>query len=221
LIVATDVEFHPDAALLALVEGLYVRSNVGYDFGAWAHVVRQNPELLSAETVYLVNDSMIGPLNHRKFEHVLHRIRSNKSDVIGLTDSYEKGWHIQSYFIALKREALASAALRKFIDSIKNVSDKRGVITAYEARFAPVLQAAGLSCEVLFPARNADNQSLANWHGLIRAGLPFVKVTALRYFSRSFETRNWRRILRSEGFDPQLAEQALTSVRAHGTPAEL
>src|SRR4030095_11291646 len=66
LIVTTDLEFYAEPALLALVEGLYVRTNVGYDFGAWAHVVRQNPQLLSADILYLVNDSIIGPLNQQK-----------------------------------------------------------------------------------------------------------------------------------------------------------
>jgi lipopolysaccharide biosynthesis protein len=154
---------------------------------------------------------MIGPLNEQKFARVLQLIRASTSDVIGLTDSYEKGWHIQSYFIALKRKALASRVFRKFIDGVKNLADKNGVVNAYETRLAPTLQAAGLSCEVLFPVTRGYNHSLADWRSLIGSGLPFVKVSALRTRMRSFGTRSWRKILRSEGFDHRLAEQTLNA----------
>jgi lipopolysaccharide biosynthesis protein len=208
LIVAADAEFR-EADVALLVDGLYVRQNVGYDFAAWAHVLRANPNLLDADILYLINDSTIGPLNDRKFGEVLRHVRASGSDVIGLTDSYERGWHIQSYFVALKRAALASAALQTFIDGVKNLAEKRDVVNAYEGRFAPMLQAAGLSCEVLFPAGKAYNPSLVDWRELIGSGLPFVKVSALRHSLRGFAGADWRRVLQSEGFDCHLAEQAL------------
>jgi lipopolysaccharide biosynthesis protein len=212
LIVAADLPFREvEEPLLVLLDGLYIRENIGYDFAAWAHVLRENPQLYSADILYLVNDSMLGPLNEQKFAAMLQKLRSSKSDVIGLTDSYERGWHIQSYFIALKSAALSSAALLTFIEKIKNVADKRYVVNAYEVRLAPTLQAAGLHCEVLFPSNKTYNPSLLDWHSLIRSGLPFVKVAVVRDSSRGFDNRNWRKILQSEGFDEQLVEQALLS----------
>jgi lipopolysaccharide biosynthesis protein len=213
LIVAADVEFcEPDGALLAVLDGLYIRQNVGYDFAAWAHVLRENSKLLCADILYLVNDSTIGPLNDQKFAELLRRVRSSKSDVIGLTDSYERGWHIQSYFVAMKCAALSSPALQAFLAKVKNLSEKRDVVNAYEARFAATLQAAGLRCEVLFPASKAyRNPSLVDWRALIRSGLPFVKVVALRNSLRSFGSTDWRKVLQSEGFDYRLAEETLAS----------
>jgi lipopolysaccharide biosynthesis protein len=224
LIVAADGEFcAPDADLLALVDGLYVRQNVGYDFAAWAHVLRENRQLLECDILYLVNDSTIGPLSERKFEELLARVRSSESDLVGLTDSYERGWHIQSYFIALKPAALSSPAFWAFIAKVKNLADKKDVVNAYETRFAPTLQAAGLRCEVFFPAHTSHNPSLMDWRALSGSGLPFVKLAALRsswsinswrsYSWRSFGNAGWRRILQSEGFDCRLAEEALASHR--------
>jgi lipopolysaccharide biosynthesis protein len=210
LIVANDVEFcEPDGALLALLDGLYIRQNIGYDFAAWAHVLRENPGLLGADILYLINDSTVGPLNEEKFAELLRRVRSSKSDVVGLTDNYERGWHIQSYFLALKCTALSFPALAAFIAKIKNLSEKKAVINAYEVRFAPTLQAAGLRCEVLFPASKAYNPSLADWRALIGSGFPFVKLAALRNSLRSFGGADWRKVLQSEGFDYRLAEEAL------------
>jgi lipopolysaccharide biosynthesis protein len=210
VIIASDGEFRADTTLLALAHGLYVRQNVGFDFGAWAHVLRTEPQLLSgADILYLVNDSMLGPLNEQKFDRVLERIRASAADVIGLTDSYEKRWHVQSYFIVLKQRTLASPAFRRFIDGIKNLADKQAVVNAYETRFAPTLETAGLSCEVLFPVTRGYNHSLADWDTLIRSGLAFVKVSALRQRTQKLRPRDWQKLLRSEGFDPRLAEQTL------------
>jgi lipopolysaccharide biosynthesis protein len=210
LIVATDGEFREsDTGLPALLGGLYVRQNVGYDFAAWAHVLRADSRLLASDILYLLNDSVIGPLDDRKFEDLLRRVRSSTSDVIGLTDSYERGWHIQSYFIALKSAALSSPELQAFIAKIKNLSEKRAVINAYETRLAAILRAAGLRCEVLFPTRNGYNPSLVDWQPLIGSGLPFVKLAALRNEPRSSGKRDWREILQAIGFDSRLAEAAL------------
>jgi lipopolysaccharide biosynthesis protein len=210
LIVAADREFHePDSGLTGLLDGLYVRQNVGYDFAAWAHVLRENPALLRVDILYLINDSMVGPLNQERFARLLERVRSSNSDVVGLTDSYERGWHIQSYFLALKCAALKSPALSSFIAGVKNLSEKRAVVNAYETRLAPSLQAAGLCCEALFPASRAHNPSLAEWRALIGSGLPFVKVVALRNSARGSGDGEWQTALRAEGFDVRLVEQAL------------
>jgi lipopolysaccharide biosynthesis protein len=210
LIVAADAEFlDADESLLGLVDGLYVRQNIGYDFAAWAHLLREHPALLDADILYLINDSMVGPLNEDKFRDLLGRVRSSKCDLVGLTDGYEYGWHIQSYFIALTAAALTSPALRAFMMNVKSLASKLDVVMAYETRFASALQQAGLRCEVLFPARKAGNPSLLDWRALIRAGLPFVKVAALQDQSRSFGKRNWRKVLQAEGFDCRLAEAVL------------
>jgi lipopolysaccharide biosynthesis protein len=215
LIVAADTKFcELDSHLTALLDGLYVRQNVGYDFAAWAHILRRNPQLLSTDILYLINDSTIGPLNEQKFEHLLKRIRSSSSDVVGLTDSYERGWHIQSYFIALKGRVLSSLILQAFIGQIKNLKAKNDVVVAYEVRLAQTLRSAGLNCEVLFPrtfaAGKAYNPSLLDWRSLVGCGLPFVKLAALR---DTFGDSDWRTVLKSDGFDYRLAEYALASRR--------
>jgi GT2 family glycosyltransferase len=182
LIVAAEAPFHePDAASFDSVAGLYVRQNVGFDFAAWAHVLRANPQIFSANILYLINDSVIGPLNEQKFEEVLRRVRSSEADVIGLTDNFECGWHIQSYFIALKSKALMSGALREFFRNIKNLREKEDVTNFYEIRLAPELRSAGLRCEALFPAEQNHNPTTSSdWKDLIESGFPYVKMGVLR-----------------------------------------
>ena len=106
LIVAADGPFADgDDALLADVDGLFVRENTGYDFAAWAHVVRLVPNLLDIETLYFVNDSLVGPFNDDLLASVIDRIRTSSSDVLGLTDNYEIRWHVQSFFLAFQTES--------------------------------------------------------------------------------------------------------------------
>jgi lipopolysaccharide biosynthesis protein len=210
LIIATDrpVPVARDE-LPDIVDGLYVRENQGFDFGAWAHVLREVPEFYAGQILYLLNDSVIGPLNEKKFEEVLRRLRASKNDVIGLTDNLERGWHIQSYFIALKSRALASNALREFFDNVKNLSDKEDVINSYEICLAPTLQAAGLSCDVLFPAEGTHNTSLFDWKSLVGSGFPFVKVAAL--CDSRIDNTGWSQVLQMEGFEPRIAEHAVAA----------
>jgi hypothetical protein len=93
LIVAADAPFSDaDADLLTAMAGVFVRRNEGYDFAAWAHILKLHPELFSATILYLLNDSVIGPFNDDEFGNLLKVIRANSADVLGLTESYEYNW---------------------------------------------------------------------------------------------------------------------------------
>ena len=57
LIVAADHGFSDDEPWLrALVDGLYVRQNGGWDFACWAHVLRLNRQLYRSGILYWLND---------------------------------------------------------------------------------------------------------------------------------------------------------------------
>ena len=73
------------AGLSSQVDGLFVRQAKGYDFAAWAHMLRLHPELFAAKIMYLTNDSVIGPIDQSEFSDVISQIRDSKADVIALT----------------------------------------------------------------------------------------------------------------------------------------
>ena len=207
LIIAAD---HPVAVareeLSDLVDGLYVRQNLGYDFAAWAHVLREAPKLFAANILYLLNDSVIGPLNEKKFTKVLHRLRHSNAAVVGLTDNFELCWHIQSYFIAVKKSAMG--VLEEFMEEVMILPDREDVISQYEITLTPAFREAGLAIEVLFPSKDNRNQTMSYWKRLIHAGLPFVKVSQLIRLSGAEDT-GWRELLKAEGFDPDVAERTI------------
>jgi len=197
------------------LDGMFVRRNEGYDFAAWAHILRLHPELYDAKILYLLNDSVIGPMSDASFGAMLTRLRNSPAGLIGLTDNIVRDWHIQSYFLALKRPALSSIALRKFISDIVSYEDLEDVIDNFEVRLAPTLKAAGVECEVLFQLTEfRDDPTVYLWKQLLQSGFPFVKVKTLGGVSAGVDVSDWRELLAAQGYDVSLAERTLAEAKA-------
>ena len=207
LIVSTDMGWKfRNSDLLSSVDGLFVRQNKGFDFAAWAHVLQLRPETGHATILYLVNDSLIGPIDQTKVAEILRRIRASKADVIGLTENRERGWHLQSYFLAFKPRALHSTAFASFIERIVCYEDKLDVIADYELRFATDFKRAGLDCEPIFRAPDARNPTTYHWKQLIDSGFPFVKAELFQ--DAEFNADHGPQFLSAMGFDIRLAERS-------------
>ena len=148
LIVNADVPFIAPQQIdkISGINGMFVRRNegYGYDFAAWAHILLLHPELFDAKILYLLNDSVVGPTNDAVFAAMLARLRNSPAGLIGLTENFARGWHIQSYFLALKPPAVSSLALRKFVRDIVAYKDLEDLIDNLEIRPAPALRAAGV-----------------------------------------------------------------------------
>jgi ADP-heptose:LPS heptosyltransferase/GT2 family glycosyltransferase/tetratricopeptide (TPR) repeat protein/SAM-dependent methyltransferase len=210
LIVATDIPcLDADNDLVDATDGIFVRANEGFDFAAWAHVLHLNPELFSASILYLINDSLIGPTNDELFGNVLHRLRKSPADLIGLTENYEKGWHVQSYFFALRSHALSSAVFQQFIQGIVSYKRKEDVIDEYEIRLARILKAAGFECEVIFRAIDFKNLTTHHWKYLFRSGFPFIKTAVTMGIVEGVDTNDWREVLAEADVDISFAQRAL------------
>ena len=132
LIVSAD---HPAAVpyadVIDLVDGLYLRQNQGFDFAAWSHVAR-GIDFSRTRSLYLINDSVVGPLNAERFSEVMDRIRASSAHLVGLTESLQIERHFQSYFLVAKAEGVA--ALLSFLFGVKAYGDKHAVIMSYEER---------------------------------------------------------------------------------------
>jgi GT2 family glycosyltransferase/lipopolysaccharide biosynthesis protein/Tfp pilus assembly protein PilF len=220
LIVNTDRPY--EAANLNFssgIDGIFVRQALGYDYAAWAHVLRLHPELFDAQILYLLNDSVIGPTNAVTFSDLLRKLRSIDADLIGLTENFERGWHLQSYFLALKRRGLLSVALRKFIGDIVSYENKNDVINEYEIRLAPALKAAGLRCQSIFHTPDYHNPTSYHWKYLLQSGFPFIKVETIRGVIPTVDISDWRQLLEAQGYDVALAERTLAAFSALPTMA--
>jgi lipopolysaccharide biosynthesis protein len=192
----------PPADVIDLVDGLYLRQNQGFDFAAWSHVAR-GLDFSRTRSLYLINDSVVGPVNPDRFSEVMDRIRVSSAHLVGLTESLEIERHFQSYFLVAKAEGVAT--LISFLLDVKAYRDKRAVIRRYEVPLLRHFLQAGLRGEALLPAFTSGNASIEDWKELLARGLPFVKVSALRS-----ESGYWREVLRVQGYDPRIVEGTLS-----------
>jgi Rhamnan synthesis protein F len=192
----------PHADVIDLVDGLYLRQNQGFDFAAWSHVAR-GIDFSRTRSLYLINDSVVGPLNAERFSEVMDRIRASSAHLVGLTESLQIERHFQSYFLVAKAEGVA--ALVSFLLGVKAYRDKHAVIISYEVPLLRHFLRTGLRGEALLPPSMRGNASIEEWRELLERGLPFVKVSALRS-----ESGDWREVLRVQGYDPRIVEGTLS-----------
>ena len=176
-----------DADLLHRLSGVYVRDNVGFDFAAWAHLYSlcadQSPRWTR---LFLVNDSIVGPLNGADFDRVMQRVRHSADDVVGLTESQMPLRHVQSFFLVFNPKALRHPALQRVFSRMLSLPSKGQVIDVYETRLTHMLTEQGLRCVALFPPLSDDphssNDTSFRWAELIRAGFPYIKTSILDRF---------------------------------------
>ncbi|RYD85425.1 MAG: hypothetical protein EOP61_38895, partial [Sphingomonadales bacterium] len=180
LIVTVDRPVDLPAELIDLADALMVRRNAGYDFGAWSHALKLYPRLYGASTLYLVNDSVLPATGDGRIGAIIDRVRASDADLIGLTESHEWRWHVQSYFLAVKPRLLSSRSFHGFMDDLRLLSRKDHVIRAYEIRLGEMAEGIDQKVEILFPSATAINPTLFGWRQLIADGMPFVKLLLLR-----------------------------------------
>ncbi len=183
-----------DAGLLARLSGAYVRDNVGFDFAAWAHLYSLCAgQALHWTRLFLVNDSIVGPLNGADFDRLMERVRRSGADVVGLTESQLPLRHVQSFFLVFNHTALRHPALRQVFERMLSLPSKGQVIDVYETRLTHVLTEHGLRCESLFPPLSDDpyssNDTSFRWAQLIQAGFPYIKTSILDRFAGSAQLK--------------------------------
>jgi lipopolysaccharide biosynthesis protein len=173
--------------LFERLSGALVRENVGFDFAAWAHAYTMFGDRRHWTRLYLINDSIVGPLNAAHFDSIIERVRASHADVIGLTENRTPLRHVQSFFLVLNATALRSPAVQRIFARMLSLPTKAQVIDVYETRLTQVLTQEGLRCEALFPPLSNDphsaNDTSFRWAELIRAGFPYIKTSIIDRFA--------------------------------------
>ncbi len=149
-----------------------------YDFGSykrdfiWA---REHLALDSYDYLYLVNDSVFGPLFELK--PLLEKLETGPDGAFGLV--YKPGGHdphLQSWFVGLGRAVFLSGYFAEFLLGVGPAKDKGDVCRLYESGLSRLLLSHGTGLGYAFAAPHKDiyNRPLR----LVRKGLPFVKKSA-------------------------------------------
>lgn len=149
-----------------------------YDFGSYrrAYTYARDTAILSDyDFVYLVNDSVYGPLYD--LSDYLNKMESKCYDAFGLVrNPNPKHPHIQSWFIGCKKSVFLSTWFDTFMTSITKQSDKGAITALYEQGFTQNVIKNNLSwgCLHTVAGRGVYN----NVKKLYRAKMPFIKKNA-------------------------------------------
>ena len=149
-----------------------------YDFGSYKRAwlwAKANLRIESYDFVYMVNDSVIGPLYD--LMPYLERMESSGRDAFGLVfNPMKRGPHIQSWFIGMTRRMSLSPAFDRFITSVTHHDDMTEIYCRYEWGFTRLAAEMGLDFGGLYVVRGKRIYNRVAQ--LYRRGLPFFKKSA-------------------------------------------
>ena len=176
IILAGDCALPPgeEDKLAPLVVSYTVSRHGEYDFGSYKRAFRQ-ADLSGYDVVYLVNDSVVGPLC--PLEPYLQRMEALGTDAFGLVlHPSRKERHLQSWFIGLKPSVFQAPWFAEFLGGVEAVGRKEVVCIRFENGLARLLEAHSASYAGLW---ELPGKTIYNAVGrLIRQGFPFLKRSA-------------------------------------------
>mgnify|MGYP000015433992 CR=1 FL=1 len=149
-----------------------------YDFGsykrafAWA---KENLTLSDYDVLYLVNDSVYGPL--MPLGGYLERMEDLGAGAFAMVyNPHRRTPHLQSWFIGLDRSVFLSEWFSLFLEGVRPLAGKEDVCMVYECGLTGLLSAHGVRCDALFrmAGKAVYNHVKSAW----QAGMPFVKKSA-------------------------------------------
>jgi len=197
LVVNTDLEpgvIDIPATMKCRLYGGMIRRNIGFDFAAWAHGYALIDPQAVRRRLYLINDSIVGPLDDEAYQLLLRRIRDSSADFLGLTCNPDSHEHLQSFYLVFNEALLHSPVFDGFMRNVVNMPSKQTVVDTYEIWLTPFLVRQGFSGEAMFPNLSREpaprrDESLYNWRQLVAAGFPFVKAKVLTESPEAEEAR--------------------------------
>ena len=206
-----------DAALFAALGIVaHPRRNGGHDFGAWQFLMEKGC-VDAADLVLLANDSVFGPL--APLAPIVGSMQDRPVDVWGMVESRESAWHLQSWFLCLSADALASPAIRRVMRQPFHSMQRDEIVLHGELGLGAAIRAEGLRWDARWrqPTRRLrrlvpGNPMHLDFLSVIRTGrVPFLKADLLRDNpARIGWVGQWRKLLNNyPDFPPALIEQAL------------
>ncbi|MGX1695900.1 rhamnan synthesis F family protein [Microbacterium keratanolyticum] len=175
------------AKLEPVSDEILVRENVGFDI--WAHkeaLEHVGSRISEFDEVLLTNDTWFGPV--RPYGPVFERMGERAVHFWGMTDHARevpnpftgKGvlpYHLQSFWIAVRREMFLSEAWDRYWAELPEMSSYFDAVLKHEVVFTEHFAQQGFTHDVAYPATEIGtvNPSLYRAEALLDAGCPLLK----------------------------------------------
>ncbi|MFT4135080.1 rhamnan synthesis F family protein [Microbacterium sp.] len=175
------------ALLEPVADEILVRENAGFDI--WAHKAgldHLGDRLADFDEVILTNDTWMGPVN--PYRPVLERMAQQAVHFWGMTDHAREEpnpftgegvlhYHLQSFWIAARRELFLSTVWRDYWRELPEMPDYFDAVLKHETLFTHRLAAEGFVHGVAFSSEDypTDHPALFNPDLLLDDGCPLIK----------------------------------------------
>lgn len=203
-----------------VADEILVRENAGFDIGAHQHAIAHvGRGIEEFDEVVFTNDTWFGPM--APWQPVFLRMAKRAVHFWGLTDHKEQAsnpftdgalpYHLQSYWIAVRREMFLSPAWETYWRELPSLNAYSDAVLKHEVWFTRHFGELGFVHDVAFPHGDfsTENPSLLEAERLIEAGCPVLK-------RRPFF--HWPPFLDSHAV---IGRWTLEVARAAGYPSEL
>lgn len=209
------------ASLETVADEVLVRENKGFDIGAQRAALRHlGDKILDYDEIVLTNDTWYGPI--RPWGPVFARMDRLICDFWGLTDHAPSSanpftrrgkapYHLQSYWIAVRRPMFESPAWERYWATLPALETYVDAVVEHELRFTRHFTSAGWIARTAFPIElfDTENPSLFETESLLDQGCPALKRRPLFH---------WPPLLDAFG---SVGAWTLASAAAGGYPVEL
>lgn len=150
-----------------------------YDFGSYkrgfAEVSRAGL-LDKYDWIYLVNDSVYGPLLN--LTPCLEELEMSGADATAMTyNPHHLHPHLESWFLGLAKNVFLAPWFASFLSGVEALEDKREICMRYENGLTRILLEQGCSVKGLYEVHGREIYNSA--YALFRRGLPFFKKDAI------------------------------------------
>jgi lipopolysaccharide biosynthesis protein len=123
------------------------RNNIGYDFFSWKEAL-STVDLSEYDELLQVNDSCYAPLFD--ISSMFEKMSASTSDFWGISQSFHKRRHLQSYFVCYRKQVISGDVFKGFWDNLKIVGSKDAIVNRYEIGISQLLLKAGYSMDCYF-----------------------------------------------------------------------
>lgn len=146
-----------------------------YDFGSYKRCfvwVRDAQILADYDVVYLVNDSVFGPMCD--ITRTIKNIENIKTDAAGIVVATHKTHaYMESWFVRLNKPVFTSLWFNEFISSVTTQPSKTSITIAYEHGLSNLIKRNGCSWGGVYKCRGRFTYN--NPKLLFKWGCPFIK----------------------------------------------
>ena len=146
-----------------------------YDFGSYKRAfgyARDKKILVNYNHIYLVNDSVFGPLfDIRK---TLHDMEHTKTDATGIVIATHKTHkYMESWFVRINKKIFLTNWFDNFMSSVQREEQKYIITVKYEHGLTNIIRNNGCSCGCIYNVRGRFTYNKPK--KLFKHGCPFVK----------------------------------------------